>query len=163
MVGNFLPDTKEKHGHFITSVNAYQMTYIIPDAKVDHVHDGDTPILYGDIPVWYEISAHVSPVRMRLAKLYCAELKNSDGTDNADGLRAKAELDRILKLYAPIRVEALGYRDNYGRPLVNLYVVIKKQEVLVNKMMVDNGFGRAVTIRQQLVHPIFSKPLFQTS
>lgn len=158
MVGNFLPDTKEKHGHFITSVNAYQMTYEIPDAKVDHVHDGDTPILFGDIPVWFEISAHVNPVRMRLAKLYCAELKNKDGTDNADGLRAKDELERLLKRYWPIRVEALSYRDNYGRPLVNLYITMKGQEVLVNKLMVDNGFGKAVTVRQQLTHPMFSKP-----
>jgi endonuclease YncB( thermonuclease family) len=124
-------------------------------AEVAKVHDGDTTRF--NIHTWID---QLATERCRFAKCFCPELKNPDGTDNEEGLAAKAFVQRFLKIGKEVRLETT-VRDNYGRPLVDVFLPRKgKEDLYFNQFIIDNGHGKPVALEMQVLFP--DKHILQT-
>lgn len=116
-------------------------------ATVERVVDGDTVYLKlektfeMDVDFGFGIIDHVSlrkntTMDFRLFGINAPEMKTPDGP------KAKAELERLLKL-GSLRV--ISYKpDKYGRWLADIFVKpVGEVEIHVNKTLLDTGFARA--------------------
>lgn len=112
-------------------------------AIVVNVYDGDTVTL---AVKWLDL---IKQSRVRLAGIDTPEIKSRDPLIVEKGFASKAYLETLLPVGKEVIVQALIV-DNYGRMLGTIYQS-KKDTISVNQMIIDNGFGKDVSIIKQLL------------
>lgn len=117
------------------------MTEYTYRAKLVRVVDGDTIrlMLYKDFDVgFYFTQTACAEMNFRLARIDTPEVR---GIEKEAGLKVKAYVEDYLKQAQSLR--AVTYKpDKYGRWLVDLYVTINNQEILLNDHLLEKGYAK---------------------
>ena len=102
--------------------------------KINRVIDGDT--LDADIDLGFNITL---TQRIRLKDIDAAETRTKDLAEKAEGLAAKAWLEKELSREGEWIIETTK-EDKYGRILGTLYLV--GDPVTVNERMLNEGISK---------------------
>jgi micrococcal nuclease len=102
--------------------------------KINRVIDGDTIDVDIDLGFWVTVS-----YRVRLKGIDAAETRTKDLTEKAEGLAAKAWIEKELSREGEWIIETTK-EDKYGRILGTLYLV--GDPVTVNERMLNEGIAR---------------------
>lgn len=138
----------------------FNLENVIGNFLVDSVYDGDTVIIV--VPTKLEIynmlsaktldqnplnnsNITLNKIKVRLDGIDTPELKPSKNLPNREEHIHKAKLAKNylsdLILNKIIKVQFLS-NDKYGRPLVKLFIIDDKQNVIcINDLMIEKGFA----------------------
>jgi micrococcal nuclease len=101
--------------------------------KINRVIDGDTIDVDIDLGFWITVS-----YRVRLKDIDAAETRTKDLAEKAEGLAAKAWLEKELSREGEWIIETTK-EDKYGRILGTLYLV--GDPVTINERMLNEGIA----------------------
>ncbi len=111
------------------------------EAKVLDIHDGDT--ISVEIDLGFQITFKD---KIRFYGLNAPELRVRDEkrklVENPLGLKTLEVVKSFIKVGDTITLETVkDKKEKYGRYLANVYVSKGKEQVLLNKYLLDNNFA----------------------
>ena len=109
------------------------------EAKVLSVHDGDT--ISVEIDLGFELKF---TDKIRFYGVNAPELKVRDEKNklqiNPTGMKTLGIVNDFMKAGDTILIETIkDKKEKYGRYLANIYVTKEKEQIFVNKYLLDNG------------------------
>lgn len=111
------------------------------EAKVLSVHDGDT--ISVEIDLGFELKF---TDKIRFYGVNAPELKVRDEKNklqiNPAGMKTLGIVNDFMKAGDTILIETIkDKKEKYGRYLANIYVTKEKEQIFVNKYLLDNGLA----------------------
>ena len=111
------------------------------EAKVLSVHDGDT--ISVEIDLGFELKF---TDKIRFYGVNAPELKVRDEKNklqiNPAGMKTLGIVNDFMKAGDTILIETIkDKKEKYGRYLANIYVSKEKEQIFVNKYLLDNGLA----------------------
>ena len=120
--------------HIKISIFGDEEMYQYKIKKINRVIDGDTIDVDIDLGFWITVS-----YRVRLKDIDAAETRTKDLAEKAEGLAAKAWLEKELSREGEWIIETTK-EDKYGRILGTLYLV--GDPVTLNERMLNEGIAK---------------------